>query len=42
VDTAAFGTFGWLETALSSDGPLEVRGGRAQLPPLGFVRLLER
>jgi amylosucrase len=42
VGTAAFGQFGWLETALSSDGPLEVREGRAQLPGLGFVWLVER
>jgi amylosucrase len=39
---AAIGHDGWLETALSSDGPLEVREGRAQLPALGFVWLIER
>jgi amylosucrase len=42
VDTAAFGQYGWLETALSSDGPIEVREGRAYLPALGFVWLVER
>jgi amylosucrase len=42
VSTASFGQFGWLETALSSDGPLEVREGRAHLPGLGFVWLVER
>jgi amylosucrase len=42
VGTAAFGQFGWLETALSSDGPLEVHAGRALLPGLGFVWLVER
>jgi amylosucrase len=42
VHTATFGHFGWLETALSSDGPLEVREGRAHLPGLGFVWLVER
>jgi amylosucrase len=42
VDTGAFGRYGWLETVLSSDGPLEVHGGRAHLPALGFVWLLEQ
>ncbi|HEY7272648.1 MAG TPA: alpha-amylase family protein [Actinoplanes sp.] len=42
VEAAAFGRFGWLETVLSSDGPLEVHEGRAQLPGLGFVWLAER
>jgi amylosucrase len=42
VNAAAVGHFGWLETALSSDGPLEVREGRAHLPALGFVWLAER
>ena len=42
VDTGAFGHFGWMETALSSDGPLEVREGRAHLSGLGFVWLVER
>jgi amylosucrase len=41
-DAAAIGHYGWLETALSSDGPLEVREGRAHLPALGFVWLIER
>jgi amylosucrase len=42
VNAAPLGHFGWLETALSSDGPLEVREGRAHLPGLGFVWLAER
>jgi amylosucrase len=42
VEAAAFGRFGWLETVLSSDGPLEVHEGRALLPGLGFVWLAER
>jgi amylosucrase len=42
VEAAAFGRFGWLETVLSSDGPLQVHEGRAQLPGLGFVWLAER
>jgi amylosucrase len=42
VEAAAFGRFGWLETVLSSDGPLEVHEGRARLPGLGFVWLAER
>jgi len=42
VNAVALGHFGWLETALSSDGPLEVREGRAHLPGLGFVWLAER
>ena len=37
VDTGTFGRYGWLETVLSSDGPLTVHGGRAHLPALGFV-----
>ncbi|MEV6488918.1 amylosucrase [Actinoplanes sp. NPDC051633] len=41
-DAAAIGRYGWLETALSSDGPLEVREGRAHLPALGFTWLIER
>jgi amylosucrase len=41
VDAAPFGRYGWLETVLSSEGPLEVREGRARLPGLGFVWLLE-
>ncbi|HEX8628172.1 MAG TPA: alpha-amylase family protein [Catenuloplanes sp.] len=40
-DIATLGRFGWLETLLSSDGPLEVREGRAYLPALGFVWLVE-
>jgi amylosucrase len=42
VEAAAIGHYGWLETALSSDGPLVVREGRAHLPGLGFVWLIER
>jgi amylosucrase len=42
VGAAAFGHLGWLETALSSDGPLEVREGRAHLPGLGFAWLVQR
>ena len=42
VDTAAFGRYGWLEMALSSDGPLQVRDGCAYLPGLGFAWLVER
>ena len=42
VDTAAFGRYGWLETVLSSDGPLDVHDGRAHLPALGFAWLVER
>jgi amylosucrase len=42
VDTGAFGRYGWLETVLGSDGPLTVRGGRAHLPALGFVWLVEQ
>jgi amylosucrase len=42
VDAAALGRFGWLETALGSDGPLVVREGRAHLRGLGFVWLVER
>jgi amylosucrase len=42
VGTAAIGGYGWLETALSSDGPLQVHDGRAHLPALGFVWLVER
>jgi amylosucrase len=42
VEASAIGRFGWLETVLSSDGPLEVHEGRAQLPGLGFVWLAER
>jgi amylosucrase len=42
VDTGAFGRYGWLETVLSSDGPLQVHGGRAHLPALGFVWLVEQ
>jgi amylosucrase len=42
VSTAAIGGYGWLETALSSDGPLQVHDGRAHLPALGFVWLVER
>jgi amylosucrase len=41
VDTAAFRHTGRLETALSSDGPVEVHGGRAHLPGLGFAWLVE-
>jgi amylosucrase len=41
VDTMAFRDYGWLETVLGSDGPLEVRDGRAQLPGLGFAWLVE-
>ncbi|WP_203779472.1 alpha-amylase family glycosyl hydrolase [Paractinoplanes rishiriensis] len=42
VGAAPIGHYGWLETVLSSDGPLVVREGRAQLPGLGFVWLAER
>jgi amylosucrase len=42
VDTAAFGRYGWLETVLATEEPLEVREGRAYLPPLGFAWLVER
>ena len=42
VSTGSFGHLGYLETALSSDGPLEVREGRAHLPALGFVWMVER
>jgi amylosucrase len=42
VATAAFGAYGWLETAVSSDGPLEVIEGRARLNPWGFAWLVER
>jgi hypothetical protein len=42
IEATAIGHYGWLETALSSDGPLEVREGRAYLPALGFVWLVER
>ncbi|MGX6605770.1 amylosucrase [Micromonosporaceae bacterium Da 78-11] len=42
IEASAIGHYGWLETALSSDGPLEVREGRAYLPALGFVWLVER
>ena len=42
VSTAAFSPYGWLETALASDGPLQVREGRAHLPPLAFAWLVER
>jgi amylosucrase len=42
VGTGSFGHLGYLETALSSDGPLEVREGRAHLPALGFVWMVER
>jgi amylosucrase len=41
VDTAAFARYGWLETVLGSDGPLEVRDGRAHLPGLAFAWLVE-
>jgi amylosucrase len=42
ISAAAIGHYGWMETALSSDGPLEVREGRAVLPALGFAWLIER
>jgi amylosucrase len=42
VDTAAFGQYGWLETVLSSDGPLQVSEGRAHLPGLSYFWLVER
>ena len=42
VGTGAFGRYGWLETVLDSDGPVEVRDGRAYLPGLGFAWLVER
>jgi amylosucrase len=42
VSTASFGAYGWLETAVSSDGPLEVIEGRAHLEPWGFAWLVER
>jgi amylosucrase len=41
VDVAPFHDVGWTETVLSSDGLLEVRDGRAILPGLGFVWLVE-
>jgi amylosucrase len=41
VDAAAFGGYGWLETVVGSDGPLEARDGRAYLPALGFAWLVE-
>jgi amylosucrase len=41
VDTVALRHAGWLETALSSDGPVRVHGGRAYLPGLGFAWLVE-
>jgi amylosucrase len=40
-DVGAFRYFGWLETALSSDGPIDVSGGRATLPGLGLAWLVE-
>jgi amylosucrase len=42
VNTASFGAYGWLETVVSSDGPLEVQEGRAFLPALSFCWLVER
>jgi amylosucrase len=42
VATASFGAYGWLETAVSSDGPLEVIEGRAHLDSWGFAWLVER
>jgi amylosucrase len=41
VDSRAFEGLGDLETVLSSDGPLQVRDGRAHLPGLAFVWLAE-
>jgi hypothetical protein len=32
---------GWLETALSSDGPVEMHRGRAHLPGPGLAWLVE-
>jgi amylosucrase len=42
IEAAAIGRDGWLETALSSDGPVQVREGRAHLPALSFAWLVER
>jgi amylosucrase len=42
IEASAIGHYGWLETALSSDGPLQVREGRAHLPRLSFAWLIER
>jgi amylosucrase len=42
IEASAIGHYGWLETALSSDGPLQVREGRAHLPGLSFAWLIER
>jgi amylosucrase len=41
MDTEPFRALGRLETVLSSDGPLDVRNGRASLPGLGFAWLVE-
>jgi amylosucrase len=41
VDVGALSRFGWLETVAASDGPLEVRDGRAHLPALGYVWLAQ-
>jgi amylosucrase len=41
VDIGPFHSLGRLETVLSSDGALDVRGGRAYLPGLGFAWLVE-
>jgi hypothetical protein len=41
MDTEPFRALGLLETVLSSDGPLDVRNGRASLPGLGFAWLVE-
>jgi amylosucrase len=42
VDAGVSGRYGSLETVLGSDGPIEVRDGRAYLPGLGFAWLVER
>jgi amylosucrase len=42
IDVAALRGLGWLETALSSDGPIEPRNGRVHLAGLGFAWLVER
>jgi amylosucrase len=41
VDLRALEGLGELETVLSSDGPLQVRDGRAHLDGLGFIWLAE-
>jgi amylosucrase len=41
IDLATISPYGWLETIASSDGPLDVRDGRCQLPGLGYVWLAQ-